>query len=224
METIDKVKELISSPKKEIEWVGVFGEITYKEGKGRARISLECSCGTIAEVLVNRVLTYNTRSCGCLRHKTQIKKSHGGKPRSGATRLYRIWSAMRERCRRHDNVSYPNYGGRGIDVCPEWKESFTAFRDWAMSNGYSSELSLDRIENDLDYSPSNCKWSTKSEQARNTRSNRFVTIGCVTLCVVDWCKELSISPSTVYRRVKKGWSWEDAILKPSQRAKIKQSN
>ena len=99
-------------------------------------------------------------------------KKHG---KSG-TKLYSRWTNMKDRCNNPHNISYPNYGGRGIQVCEEWQHDFQAFFDWAMANGYREDLTLDRINNDGNYEPSNCRWATKLEQGANKRNNIHVTI------------------------------------------------
>ena len=127
----------------------------------------ECACGNSKIVQGNHLVNGAIQSCGCLLIETTRKKnlSHG----ESETKLYRRWKGMRERCYYTKHKSYEYYGGRGIEVCDEWKDSFVNFKEWAMRNGFKEELSIDRIDNDGNYEPSNCRWVTHKEQMNNTR-------------------------------------------------------
>ena len=132
---------------------------------------------------------------------------HGRSP----IRLYRIWKSMRERCNNPCYSTYYRYGGRGIGICSEWND-FASFRDWALVNGYSDELSIDRINNDEDYSPQNCRWATDREQSNNRRTNLLFTIDGVTKTLAEWSYDSPVKYSTVYSRVKyHGWPIEKAL-------------
>ena len=138
---------------------------------GRERCWLcKCDCGKETVVQQNNLVSGEVKSCGCLRQEILVKEhtTHGGR----YTRLYNIWRRMRSRCSKESDISYPNYGGRGIRVCREWETSFENFRDWALSAGYSDDLSIDRINNDRNYCPQNCHWATAKEQANNRRPRR----------------------------------------------------
>jgi hypothetical protein len=145
-----------------------------------------CDCGTVKGVAIHSLKNGNTKSCGC-----SFKKPRPHRRKQGTgSRLYRIWSNMKTRCLNPNNqYRFSRYGGRGITVCEEWME-FEPFRKWAVSSGYTDELTIDRIDNNQGYFPENCRWVTMAEQNRNRSSAHLVTIGGVTKCVEDWKEEL----------------------------------
>lgn len=118
-----------------------------------------CDCGNYKSFDRNRLRM--TKSCGCLKgqHGVGMKKH----------RLYRIFNGMKSRCYNPNATGYKNYGGRGITICYEWLSDYFNFYDWAMSSGYEDGLTIDRIDNDLGYSPDNCRWMTRADQNRNKR-------------------------------------------------------
>jgi hypothetical protein len=118
---------------------------------------------------------------------------------------------MKDRCYRHKNNQYKDYGGRGISVCDEWLNNFQAFYDWAMSHGYKEELTIDRIDNNGNYEPSNCRWATRKEQNNNTRRNRRVEFNNESHTVKEWCDMLGITQSVFYHRLARGWTVEEAL-------------
>lgn len=132
-----------------------------------------CDCGGTAKVQTRCLSNGGTRSCGCLR-KLGNNRKHGDAKKSGPSRLYNIWGGMKDRCLNSNAKAFNAYGGRGISICQEWME-FAQFREWANSNGYTDQATIDRINTDGGYSPSNCRWATYLEQNRNKRSNRPVT-------------------------------------------------
>jgi hypothetical protein len=128
-------------------------------------------------------------------------------------RLLRIWKGMCARCRNPNLKEYKLYGGRGIRVCDEWTDSYEPFRDWALANGYRDDLTIDRIDNDGNYEPENCRWATHAEQARNRSSNHLLTYGKTQL-LQAWAEEVGLRPETIRRRLKLGWSVERALTEP----------
>lgn len=134
---------------------------------GKATWRCKCDCGNECIVSGKYLRGGNTKSCGCLHKEQLVHRSSTHKMTS--SRLYRIWHNMISRCSLTSVPCYPYYGGRGIAVCTEWKESFEAFNEWSLHNGYDDSLTLDRINNDGNYSPDNCRWVTMKEQCKNRR-------------------------------------------------------
>lgn len=171
--------------------------------RGQSRWRCLCDCGTEKTVTGSHLKNGNTKSCGCL-HKeiaANTKLSHGGKH----TPLYVTWCNMKQRCNNKNASYYYCYGGRGIKVCDEWENSFETFRDWALANGYEDGLTIDRLNNDGNYEPSNCKWSTQKEQSRHRRNNINLTIGGITKTLVEWSEIFHLPYGTLYERYCKGW-------------------
>ena len=156
------------------------------EGVQPATWKCKCDCGNITIVRGQNLKSGAVKSCGCLRHE-----KHDTHHKSN-TKIYGIWNAMRNRCYYKKGKAYKNYGGRGITVCDEWRYSFDAFYKWAMENGYKDGLSIERIDNNRGYTPKNCKWISKGEQAQNRRRNYSVTINGITKNLTEWCKEYNI--------------------------------
>ena len=131
----------------------------------------------------------------------------------GRTPEYRCWQSIRDRCYNPNNRDYAMYGGRGIAVCKRWRESSAAFLA-DMGPKPSPEHSIDRIDNDGDYSPENCRWATPAEQARNRKSSRLLTHNGETMTVAEWAERLAIKPGTLSMRLSYGWSVEKAVTTP----------
>lgn len=144
-------------------------------------------------------------------------------------RLWDIWKHMRERCDWEGHKSYVDYGGRGIRVCDEWEESFQAFAEWAYANGYDDDApymvcTIDRIDNNGDYEPSNCRWITMKEQCNNRRTNKLITFNGITKTLSAWANETRIPSDTIARRLKMGWSAEKALNTPVKKQKNNRCN
>lgn len=179
-----------------------------------------CDCGKEKEIKSGNLRSGHTLSCGCyntdrIKEMNAKKKKHGG----CGTRLYRIWYDMRQRCSYDAAINWHLYGGRGIQVCEEWDNDFDSFRAWALSNGYNEGLQLDRIDNDGNYEPDNCKWSTRSEQGNNRRTCIYITINGETKSVSEWCEKTGVKRNTAYTRIRNGWSPERAVTEKARPAK-----
>lgn len=164
----------------------------------------QCECGGIKSARSDSLLCGAIKSCGCMKKeqdKSNLTANHSHK--QSGTRLYRIWQGMKKRCNNINTACYDRYGGRGIKVCEEWNNSFESFFEWAMNNGYSKELTIDRIDNNGNYEPNNCKWSTNQEQCNNRRSNIKITIGNATKTLTEWCNIFEVDYNTVLSRYKR---------------------
>ena len=174
----------------------------------------KCDCGKITHPIQSyRLRTGETKSCGCLlkRHYENLSKAmtiHG----HGKEKLMGVWYAMVSRCDNKNDKAFPNYGGRGIEVCDEWCDYMT-FYNWANENGYEEGLTIDRIDNDGNYQPCNCKWSDRFEQNNNTRRNKFVTINGESRTLSQWARETGINRSTLKGRLERGVPKEE-LLEP----------
>ena len=131
-------------------------------------------------------------------------------------RIYRIWGNMLRRCDYKKHISYKNYGARGIKVCDEWSKDhgFENFYQWAIKNGYSDDLTIDRIDVNGNYEPDNCRWITNTEQQNNRRNNKLIEYRGEIKTLAEWCRELGIGYSKTELRLSRGWSAEDSFEKP----------
>lgn len=157
-----------------------------------------CDCGKTVCVSAHHLRSNATKSCGCLQ-KERTSETHRKHGDSGG-RLWNTWNHMKQRCSNPQNKAFSRYGGRGIKVCREWEESFEAFKDWALSNGYSEELTIDRIDTNGNYEPSNCRWATAKEQNNNKRNNVLVSYNDQTHTLQEWSEITGIPHETLRRR------------------------
>lgn len=169
-----------------------------------------CNCGGIRIVRGDHLRDGSVTDCGCTRKHI----SHQKENKIYDLRLYRIWSLMKERCFNSKRKEYPKYGGRGITVCEEWLDSRT-FIEWAMANGYNDNLTLDRIDNNGNYCPENCRWVTRMMQGNNKRCNRNFTYNGVTKTLSQWSRDSGLPYYVIKKRIDiLGWSFERAISEP----------
>lgn len=174
-----------------------------------------CDCGNMGILNTRNLRSGKSKSCGCLQKEAVSKSNtiHGMRN----TRLYTIWLKMKNRCQNSNHKDYHLYGGRGITVCNEWQQ-FEPFYEWAMSNGYSEDLTIDRINNDGGYSPDNCRWATVKEQANNKRNTCWVTYNGETRTLSEWSELVGIKHSVLQSRIcKLHWDIEKAFTTPVRR-------
>lgn len=152
----------------------VFGKLTalnfdYTDGKYSYWLC-ECECGNLTKVRISSLINGSTKSCGCIHIEQLIKRStkHGYSKRGNTLRIYNIWCLMRRRCNNSTSKDFKYYGARSIKICNEWS-NFEIFHTWALSNGYSENLTIDRINNNGNYEPNNCRWVSMEIQNKNKR-------------------------------------------------------
>ena len=182
---------------------------------GQAVWECLCDCGTRSAKKSCRLISGQTRSCGCLHREVVAARvtTHGFSVKGSATKgLYRIWKCMIYRCHNEADPAYDNYGGRGIAVCERWRESFESFVA-DMGPRPSPKHTMDRIDNDGPYEPGNCRWGTKKEQCRNKRTNHVVTFNGETMILQDWADKIGISTSALIFRLRR-WPLEKAMTTP----------
>ncbi len=188
-----------------------FGRLTVisQSPDNKCKLICRCDCGRETEVFTSNLTRGHTRSCGCL--KEEIVKAgahtiHGKRH----TRLYGIWRGMRKRCRDKNGIRASSYVEKGIKVCAEW-EDFSTFEAWALSHGYDDTLSIDRIDNDGDYCPENCRWATSRQQANNRSSNHFVEYGGERHTIAEWSRITGIPQGDILSRITRSLPIEEVF-------------
>lgn len=183
--------------------------------KKRRMLLVKCVCGTEKSVFMGHLVGGKTVSCGCnSREKLILRNNKHGFSKH---QLNNIWRGMKDRCYNPRNISYQYYGAKGIQICDEWLDNTGSFYKWAIENGYKKGLLIDRIENDKDYSPINCRWATPLQSSRNIKSNRIIEYNGEKKCVSEWAEILGIPRVRISDRINKlGWNIEDALTKPNQ--------
>lgn len=168
----------------------------------------QCDCGNIVEVRLSNLKSGKTKACGCLmKNGWGNGKTHG----LSKSRPFKIWQEMKSRCNNPNYTYYKNYGARGIKVCFEWKD-FVNFYDWAMSNGYADDLTLDRIDNNGNYEPSNCRWVNRKCQANNTRRNHFLEYQGQIKTIANWSDTFNVPYSNIYTYLQRhNWNIEQYV-------------
>lgn len=182
----------------------IFGRLTVikrviNDSGGNCRWLCKCECGNIKEIVGTVLRDRRSTSCGCL-HKEVVSKTMSTHKLTN-TPLYRVYRSMKERCSNPHSEFYPIYGGRGITVCDDWRHYYLSFYNWANENGYRKGLSIERIDNNGNYCPENCKWATMKEQANNKRNNVLITYNNKVMSVTEAARLSGINHSTLNSRV-----------------------
>ena len=168
---------------------------------GKSKWLCKCECGKNCIVIASKLKNGHTKSCGCLQkemtHKANSKHNECG------SRLYCEWLNMKSRCNNKNNKYYKIYGGRGITICDEWSKNYLKFKEWAIANGYQDNLTIDRIDNNGNYEPTNCRWATWKEQANNTRRTIKYEFGNLKLSIKQWAELFGINYGTFKDRINK---------------------
>lgn len=181
----------------------------------------QCDCGKIIEAHLQNIKSGKQISCGCYAKRQRdnglVHFIHGQSKHP----LHNVWDKMKSRCNNKKNNEYCNYGGRGIKVCDEWNNDFYVFYRWATENGYQKGLTIDRIDNNKGYCPTNCRWATAKEQANNRRSNVLIMYKGKTQNLLKWSEEKNIPYEVLRARIKNyGWTIERALETPVKCKKL----
>ena len=192
-----------------------------------------CDCGVRFVASGNSIRRGKTLSCGCVykQSRPEIARKSIAKVKHGDSfeRLYFVWNDIKSRCNNPNDISYKHYGARGIKVCEEWEKDYTAFKSWAILNGYNKnakrgECSIDRIDVNGNYSPENCRWISSKEQCNNKTNTIFIEIGGIRKTTSEWAELTGLRRDLIYSRYKRGWKGEEIISKPDQhRARKRES-
>lgn len=195
-----------------------FGRLTVierTENKGKYVMwRCRCDCGKEITTRGYNLTSGGSQSCGCY-NKERSSAYHTKHGESG-TRLHLEWRKMKHRCSNSNNDRWEDYGGRGITVCPEWQNSYEAFRDWSLANGYRADLTIDRIDVNGNYEPSNCRWITNQKQQNNRRDNHYITYKGETHTITEWARLYNIGENAFVHRISRGWDIERALTTPMQ--------
>lgn len=211
-----------------------FGRLTVvalskKRGnRGQLKFDCVCDCGGYTTVMGEDLRRNKVVSCGCYQKEVakRVNKTHGGccsgQSKRGYDKLYHTWQAMKDRCFNPNSAEYENYGGRGITVCDEWKDSYEVFRDFMLSIGFNpkkpiKEQTIDRIDVNGNYCPENCRLLPMKEQQYNKTNNRLITYNGETKTATEWAKDLGVRIEVITNRLDRGgWSIEEALTKPKR--------
>lgn len=194
-----------------------FGKLTVVCKVGVSKQTLwkcMCDCGKEIVLETGKLTSNHTKSCGCYRSERIAKHNtiHNG----SYSKLYGVYRSMVNRCNSKTNQAFMNYGGRGISVCDDWigKNGFVNFRNWSIENGYSERLTIDRIDVNGNYEPTNCRFVTMKVQQNNKRNNNKLELYGEIKSFQEWCDYFGVNRCTAKSRIDRGWSIEDAFKRP----------
>ena len=183
----------------------------YKNNTKKVYWLCKCDCGVTKSIRGDALTMGRTLSCGCRIQEKKIK--HG----SSRTRIYRIYDHMKQRCYNKNHKHYNSYGGRGICICAEWNNSFSNFLEWAKNNGYRDDLTLDSIDVNGNYEPSNCRWTDRLTQSNNKRDTIMLEYNGEKVPLSELARKLNVPRYVFYERYKNGWSCKRIIHTPVRR-------
>ena len=198
MKRIENIENYINKKYNRLTIKSVSGEV---KGRCSTWLNCQCECGNMKVIRFDYLVNGRTKSCGCYRKDNARKQSKELEIHHlSNTRLFEIYRAMKRRCSEHDNKDYKYYGGRGIRVCDEWLNSLESFAKWSYANGYNDTLTIDRIDSNGNYEPSNCRWVDNTIQANNKRNNIFLEYNGKKKTIAQWSRDLNIKYGTLYNR------------------------
>jgi hypothetical protein len=179
----------------------------------KSQFLCRCDCGTEKIIVLGNLKTGQSKSCGCLNDEKRKGNTRNKKHGMSFSREYSTWRAMLDRCENKTYREYPDYGGRGIKICERWHDFNNFYADMGKR---PQNTTLDRIDNDGNYEPSNCRWANAKTQANNRRSNTLITFNGKTQTLQQWADETGIYKNTISMRINHyGWSIEKALTTPS---------
>lgn len=199
MKNKNKVHDLTGEKFGKLEVIGIADTGTRK-----TYWLCKCECGNYKNVRSDSLICGAIKSCGCLKKqqdKINLTANHSHK--QSGTRLYQIWQGIKKRCYNKHDTRYHRYGGRGITVCNEWQKDFMNFYKWAINSGYSDGLTIDRIDNDKNYTPENCRWVDIKTQCNNRSTNIKITIGNAEKTLTEWCNIFELDYRKIFARYKR---------------------
>lgn len=203
-----------------------FGRWTVLEYAGYdngVKWKCRCECGRVKIVRSDHLRYGKSTSCGCFKGEVTAKETAQKIRKHGMwnTRLYHIWQRMKQRCSpscpKHEKKRYYE---RGIRVCEEWEKDFEKFKEWALQNGYADNLSIDRINNDGNYCPENCRWETNKNQSNNRSVTKYIEYNGEVRPMAIWSELMGIPYSTLQKRLIRGWTVEKALTMPVQKKRV----